>query len=405
MMTNKIRLVAAALAAALAIGTALPASRTNAVTELELMGWSSSPGENTRLQAIVDDWNKANPEIQVTLNQVPDYDTTLAKSLASGEPPDVFYVDSFRFLDLVKADALAPIGDALENQDDFYPALLNAFSFDGAAYCPPKDFSTLTLQINTDMMKAAGIEAAPTTWEELKAAAMAMTTEDVAGIVISADMARWIAFLYQAGGSVTNDDFTEMTINSPEALEALTFYTDLYLEGYAKTPTDLGAGWNGEALGQGKAAMSLEGNWIVSYMKDNFPDVNFTSVELPAGPGGKATMAFTVCYGMPKAGANNEAAAMFVNYLAGDGMKAWTDLGLAMPTRASMREGWLAAFPDLEPYLNGADYARKWQFVPGFNQVLDKTNEQIQLIFAGQATPEDALVEIEKIGNEVLSKQ
>jgi multiple sugar transport system substrate-binding protein len=404
-MKKSLRFLALAIALALIAVALVPSAQAAQTVNLVLMGWSSSPSENERLQKIVDDWNAANPSIQVTLNQVPDYDTTLQKSLAGGEPPDVFYVDSFRFLDLVRADALMPIGEQLTDVDDFYPALRNAFTTNGQFYCPPKDFSTLALQINTEMFEAAGLSA-PTTWEEMRAAAEKLTKDGVFSVVVPADFARWIAFLYGAGGSVTDDEFTKMTINSPEAEAALKFYTDLYLDGFAKTPADLGVGWSGEAFGKGLVAMAFEGNWIEPYLKDQFPDLKHKAVELPAGPAGKATMAFTVCYAVPMKAKNPEAAIKFVDYLTGaEGMKAWTDLGLAMPTRASLREGWLAKFPELEPYLNGAEYARKWQFVPGFQAVLDKVNEQLSLVMGENQTVKGALAEIERVGNEVLASR
>jgi multiple sugar transport system substrate-binding protein len=404
-MKKSLRFLALAIALALIAVALVPSAQAAQTVNLVLMGWSSSPSENERLQKIVDDWNAANPSIQVTLNQVPDYDTTLQKSLAGGEPPDVFYVDSFRFLDLVRADALMPIGEQLTDVDDFYPALRNAFTTNGQFYCPPKDFSTLALQINTEMFEAAGLSA-PTTWDEMRAAAEKLTKDGVFGVVVPADFARWIAFLYGAGGSVTDDEFTKMTINSPEAEAALKFYTDLYLDGFAKTPADLGVGWSGEAFGKGLVAMAFEGNWIEPYLKDQFPDLKHKAVELPAGPAGKATMAFTVCYAVPMKAKNPEAAIKFVDYLTGaEGMKAWTDLGLAMPTRASLREGWLAKFPELEPYLNGAEYARKWQFVPGFQAVLDKVNEQLSLVMGENQTVKGALAEIERVGNEVLASR
>lgn len=404
-MKKTLRFLALAIALALIAVAVAPSAQAAQTVNLVLMGWSSSPSENERLQKIVDDWNAANPDIQVTLNQVPDYDTTLQKSLAGGEPPDVFYVDSFRFLDLVRAEALMPIGEKLTDVDDFYPALRNAFTTNGQFYCPPKDFSTLALQINTEMFEAAGLSA-PTTWEEMRAAAEKLTKDGVYGLVVPADFARWIAFLYGAGGSVTDDAFTKMTINSPEAEAAMEFYTGLYLDGLAKTPADLGVGWAGEAFGKGLVAMAFEGNWIEPYLKDQFPDLKHKAVELPAGPGGKATMAFTVCYAVPMKAKNPDAAIKLVDYLTGaEGMKAWTDLGLAMPTRASLREGWLELFPNLEPYLNGAEYARKWQFVPGFQAVLDKVNEQLSLVMAGNQTARGALAEIERVGNEVLASR
>ncbi len=390
-------------------GEAAAPAAAEGQTALQLMGWSSSEAENQRLQQMVDAFNEANPDLLVSLNFSPDYDTQLQVALAGGQPPDVFYIDSFRLPDLVAAGALQPIGDQVTDPDDFYPSLREAFTQDGTFYCPPKDFSTLGLVYNIDMFDAAGVEhpTADWTWDDLRAAAEALTNADAGqyGLVLSADFARWIAFLYQAGGAVTTEDFSAMAINSPEALEAMNFYVNLALDGFAAQPSDLDSGWPGEAFGKQSAAMTIEGNWIVPFLADQFPDVNWGVTELPAGPGGKATMAFTVCYGVPAAGQNQEASLRLVNYLTGaEGMKAWTDLGLAMPTRQSLREGWLEQFPELEPFLNGADYARAWQFRPGFADVMDTINSGLQQAMVGTATAESVLEQAEQVGNEVLSR-
>jgi multiple sugar transport system substrate-binding protein len=379
------------------------------MTELQLMGWSSSDAENTRLQEVVDTFNTNNPDLHVTLNLVPEYDTMLQTSIAGGEPPDVFYVDSFRLPDLVEAGAIEPIGDQLDNPDDFYESLRNAFTLDGTFYCPPKDFSTLALQYNADMFEAAGLELPNEdwTWEDLRSAAESLTDTDagVYGLVLPADFARWIAFLYQAGGSVTNADFTEMTINSPEALEALEFYVGMVEDGVAATPANLDSGWPGEAFGKGRAAMAMEGNWMVPFLTDNYPDLNYGVTHPPAGPGGDATMAFTVCYAVAEGGDNKEAAVRLVNFLTGpEGMQQWTDLGLAMPTRASLRDHWLEQFPNLEPFLGGAEFAHPWQFRPGFQDVLDTINNGIQQAFEGSTLPENVLEEAEQVGAEVLGR-
>ena len=105
-----------------------------------------------------------------------EYDVALQAALTSGDPPDVFYVDSSNLPDLADAGALAPVPDgALSDPDDIYPSLKEAFTYNGTWYCPPKDFSTLGLVYDPDALEAAGV-AVPTTWEELAAAAETLTT-------------------------------------------------------------------------------------------------------------------------------------------------------------------------------------------------------------------------------------
>ena len=380
------------------------------VIELQLMGWSSSDAENARLQEMVDTYNANNPGVVVTLNQVPDYDTVLQTAMAGGEPPDVFYIDSFRLPDYVAANSLMPIGDQMDDPDDFYPSLRQAFTIDDTFWCPPKDFSTLALQYNKDLFDAAGVEY-PTpdwTWDDMRTAAEALTDADagVYGLVLPADMARWIAFLYQAGGTVATDDFSAMTLDSPEALEATDFYVNMVLDGFAAQPSDLDSGWPGEAFGKGVAAMALEGNWIVPFLQDQFPDLNWGVTEMPAGPGGDATMAFTVCYGVAADAPNPEESIALANWLTGaEGMAQWTDLGLAMPTRASLSDAWLEQFPDLEPFLAGAEYARPWQFRPGFSDVMNAFNSGLQQAFTGVYTTDQVLSDTQEAGTEVLGNQ
>ncbi|HXF64991.1 MAG TPA: ABC transporter substrate-binding protein [Caldilineaceae bacterium] len=381
------------------------------VINLQLMGWASSEAENTRLQEVVDQFNETREDIQATLNLVPQYDERLQTSLAGGSPPDVFYIDSVRLPDLVSAGALEPYEPHALDPDDFYPSLRDAFTLEGTFWCPPKDFSTLALVYNPALFEQAGVEppTAEWTWEDLQAAATAISenVDGVYGLVLPPDLARFIAFLYQAGGSIANEDFSAITINSEEALAALNFYVNLVLDGAAATPPDLDSGWAGEAFGKGLAAMAVEGNWIVPYLEDTFPDLEWGVVELPEGPAGHATMAFTVCYGVPAAISDERKAAAFelVNFLTGpEGMQAWTDLGLAMPTRQSLRDHWLEQFPDLQPFLDSAEFAHPWQFRPGFQDFIDAFNASLEQALTGAVLPEDVLAEAEQVGNDVLGR-
>jgi multiple sugar transport system substrate-binding protein len=375
-------------------------------TKLQLLGWSSSDAENELLKSIVADYNASQTQYAASFEPSPNYDQSLQTALAGGSPPDVFYIDSLKFPDFNKNDVLAvPPANAIQDPDDFYPSLKQAFTANGTFYCPPKDFSTLALIYNKTMLDAAGVTP-PTTWDELKAASAKLTdsSKGVYGLSLSADAARFLAFLYQAGGTVIGED-GKMNINTPEAKTALDFYTTLLTDGSAVTPDKVDSGWNGEALGKEKVAMTVEGNWMVPFLDKDFPNVEYGIAELPAGPKGKATLAFTVCYAVPKNAKNAEGSWNLVNALTSkDGMKKWTDLGLAMPTRKSLREGWVQKFPNLKVFLDGADYSHPWEFAPGFTVVTDAINKGIQEIVAGQATSDAVLKTVQSAGEDVLGK-
>ena len=183
--------------------------------------------------------------VAVTFEPQPDYDTTLQAALSAGDPPDFFYIDSLRLPDLAEAGALAPIPEgAITEPDDIYPSLTEAFTYDGTWYCPPKDFSTLGLVYNVDMLEAAGVEP-PTNMEELAAAAEALTTEDVVGLSFGPELARAGVFMLANGGYIVNDEVTEMTLDTEENRPACNTSPTCSLPAMPPKPADLEAGWGG----------------------------------------------------------------------------------------------------------------------------------------------------------------
>jgi multiple sugar transport system substrate-binding protein len=369
--------------------------------ELRAWGWASSETEDATLTGLLADYSNQSGTT-VTFEPQPEYDTALQAALSAGDPPDFFYVDSFKLPDLAAAGALAPVPEgAITEPDDIYPSLQAAFTFDGTWYCPPKDFSTLGLVYDADALAEAGIEP-PTTMEELAAAAEALTTADRAGLVFGPELARAGVFMLANGGYITNDEVTEMTLDTEANREALQFVADMFAAGHAAKPSDIEAGWAGEALGKGSAAMVIEGNWIVGFLADNFPERNWGVVELPEGSAGRGTFAFTVCYGV---GAENESDAAWaaVDYLTGpEGAQEWTSAFNVMPARESLRDGWLADKPELEPFLNGAEYAQPWQFTPGFGDVVTEFNTQFEQLIAGDITVDDLVTSVTEAGESVL---
>jgi multiple sugar transport system substrate-binding protein len=368
---------------------------------LKMFAFSSSPAEDAVLRKVIDDYNKLGRNT-VTLSVLPEYDTALQTALAGGDPPDVFYVNDNKLPDLAKAGALEPVGDKVDNPDDFYESLRKSFTYNGTYYCPPKDFSTLQLVYNVDELAAANVKP-PTTWDELSAAAKALTKPGRPGLAMNAEFYRWGVFLAQAGGWPTNDGVTQMTMDAAPVNQALQYVADLHKSGYAADAKAVGASWGGEALGKGKAAMTIEGNWIVGAMKTDFPAVKYAVAELPAGPAGKGTMAFSVCYGVAKASKNKTAAVDFVKYLVSpEKQLEFTKEFPVMPSRKSLAAQWLAGKPELQAFVAGGDYAKKAVFVPGFKTVIDTLNDGIQGLAKGNKPVGDVVSATQSAGKDVL---
>ena len=127
---------------------------------------------------------------------------------------------------------------------------------------------------------------------------------------------------------------TMLLLPSPSSLKGLQLVVDQYQRDRTSAqPTDVGASGGSEMLGQEKAAMVIEGNWVIPYFKETFPKLEFATAEVPTINGKSGTMAFTVAYVMNRKTKHKQAAWKLIEYLTGKvGMKAWATQGLALPS-------------------------------------------------------------------------
>lgn len=375
------------------------ATATGGGGELRVLAASSGTAETQALTQAIDAFN-ASGQGKAKLEIATDLNTQLTTALAGGNPPDVFYGQVEKIYDLVKADALAPVGDKVGSP--VYPNLKAAFTVNGTYYCPPKDFSTLALQVNDTMLAQAGVTP-PKTWAELRTAAEKLTTGGRVGLVMGDELLRVLPFMLQNGGYVLSKDLTKATANTPQNAEALTYLKEMIDKGWVKSAKELGAGWPGEAFGKQQAAMTLEGNWILGAMAKDYPSVKYSSVELPAGPKGKGTLSFTVCWAVAKATKNLNGAVALVKFLTSDKEQLALTEGFGpMPANPALRDKWLQKYPQAQAYIAGAQYATTPVFPSGFKPVLDETNTQIQRFFKGQATPSQVLQSFDSAAASVL---
>lgn len=364
--------------------------------DLNVLIASSGPNEQKAVEAAAADWaRRTGSTAKVTPAQ--DMNLQLSKAFASGKPPDVFMVDAAQFAGYAQAGNLDPYAEELSYKDDLYPALTQTFTFDGTFYCVPKDFSTLALAINMGLWEQAGLteDDFPTSWTELADVARTLTTDGRVGLAIGDTRDRIGAFMVQAGGWITNDDQTEATADTPQNLEALTYVRQLLADGVARFPKQIDTGWSGEALGTGKAAMAIEGNWLRGAMKNDYPDVDYRVVPLPEGPEGKGTLSFTQCWGIAAKSQFKEQAVDLVNsFMEPDQLMKFADAFGVMPSRMSMRDGYEQKFPENEAFLEGGDYAQGPVTLPAMNQVLADFDTSLQGL--PQADPEQILQRLQK---------
>lgn len=339
----------------------------------------------------------------VKVEAAKDMNQQLGQAFAGGKPPDVFYVNSDQFANYAEGGSLYPYTDEIADVEDFSPTLRKSFTYEDKLVCVPKDTSSLALVINTKIWQDAGLTDAdhPKTWADLERLAGELTKGDVTGLVTTNEYQRLGAFMKQAGGWITDSDQTKMTADTPQNAEALGFVKKMMDEGSLKFATELDAGWAGEAFGKGQAAMTIEGSWLAGALEVDFPDVDYQLLDLPEGPQGQGTLAFTNCWGVAQDSTHREAAVDLVKHLTeAEQQIAMGNAFGAIPSRQSAAKTYLEEHPEQAPWGASGDWVQGPVTVKGIDKVLGQFNTDLQKLKT--AEPEKILGDLQSNGEPVV---
>lgn len=346
---------------------------------LQVLIASSGDAETKAVKDAAATWASGSGN-NVTVTPAQDMAQQLGQAFAGGTPPDVFYVDAARLADYASVGALEPYASKVPDVNDFYQSLRNAFTYKGQLYCIPKDFSTLALEINTDLWAKAHLTDAdiPTTWDQLTAVSKKLKAAGITPLATGDTRDRVGAFMVEAGGWLVNKDGTQATADSAQNVQALTYVQGLLKQGYAVYPKQVDAGWGGEAFGKGKTAMAMEGNWIKGAMQSDYPNVKYVVKPLPAGPAGQGTLSFTQCWGISAKSKFKDQAIKFVEAMtAKDQQLSFAKSFGVMPSRSSAKADYLQQFPNDAAFINSADFAQGPVNAPKIDSVLADFDSQL----------------------------
>lgn len=261
---------------------------------VELTLWSGfTGGDRVAYENLVDAFNKSHDDIQVTMEVQP-WDTIAQKlpsAWATGQGPDIA-TPNFdpnvvsKYLETNSLLELDDIGDT----SLLAPAAVDAFTVDDALYAVPANVATLQLYYNKTLFEAAGIENPPTTVEEFKADAAALTGDGVVGLSLAdhETIQMWPILQWLEGGDIVDADGCS-ALDAEENVKGLQDWVDLVESGAA--PVGLTGAESDSLFSAGKAAMQLNGPWAAAGYAE--AGLEFGVAPVPVGVDGPVTLAST----------------------------------------------------------------------------------------------------------------
>ena len=263
--------------------------------KIELSIIAAQYGQNTAdwWKTFESDFEKDNEGIDINVEVISwnDISTTVNTRVANNQAPDILNIDVFA--DYQADDLLLPAQDYVseETYGKMYEAFLEQSNVDGTIWAIPDLASARAMYYNKDILEGAGIEAPPTTWDELTEACKKIKEKypDVYpwGIDMTTDegQAAFAYYIWNNGGDFTDAD-GNWTLNSPENVAAIEYAIGLINDGYTNTDPANETRYDlQDMFGTGKVAMMIAPNSLPTYVKDGGNEVNYGMAPIPNNNG------------------------------------------------------------------------------------------------------------------------
>ena len=261
----------------------------------ELTWWDTSDpaNEGPAFEKLIEQFNETYPNVKIDYQSVPFADAQnkfkTAADADSGAPDilraEVAWVPEFASLGYLYALDGTPL---LEG--NFLETPLSSNVYDGKTYGVPQVTDTLGLMYNKKLFEEAGIEAPPTTWDEVADAAQALKSKaKVDGIYVNSGGYFLLPFMYGEGGDLVDVDGQTITVNSPENVTGITTAQDLVKSGAAVKPdANDSYGTMMTLFKEGKVGMIINGPWEVANIESDPNFGGFENLGIAPVPGGSA---------------------------------------------------------------------------------------------------------------------
>jgi multiple sugar transport system substrate-binding protein len=267
-----------------------------ALTYWHIFGGTDTPTMN----AIVDNFNKAHPDVAVTPTQFPfgQFEEKITTALAGNTAPDVFMSGPAPVATVMGIQKLVKQLDDFASKDGVKPDLwLEPFrpSFYGGGHFWGLRFNTdiRVLYYSVAAFTEAGLDPAkpPANWAELEQYTQKLTKKDSSGKVTRMGFyptfgnTFFLNYDRSNGGTIVNDAGTEISFNNQTGVDTLAWMVKMSdLVGGSTAYTSFSAGFGTDAADPfllGKVAMTVNGSWVKTTYEKYGPNIQYKTALIP----------------------------------------------------------------------------------------------------------------------------
>lgn len=289
--------------------------------------WWTPNWDEPESREMAAEFEAANPDIKVEI-VITDWDTYKSKittAISAGNAPELSTILLTDVEPFASKGLLEPLdelgaGAGIDYGDILKPAL-DITSSEGKIYGVPFRYDGSGIYYNVDLLKEAGYEEFPGTWDEMVEMSRKLTDDGKYAFAWPLGnqanaVTRLVQQVYSYGGEILDESGTKCLLNSDAGKKALGNIVSSIQEGYAsKSSAEYDNTKMREAFGQGQLAFNFTGPFDVDTLKADYPELNFKTAVIPGDGSMGVTTANGWCVAMAANSNHKEEAARFLSYI------------------------------------------------------------------------------------------
>lgn len=370
---------------------------------------------------LVDDFARERPDIEVVVQKLPwtAAHEKLLTAYAGDTLPDLCQLGNTWVPEFAALNAIEPLDSYAAGSkdvalDDYFQGFVDSNRVGDALFGIPWYVDTRLMYYRTDLLRQAGFDAPPVTWQEwsdMLAAIKAMVGPQRYSVLLPLnEFEPLLVLALQQPSEVLRDGGRWGNFRSDDFRRALGFYQSMFARQWAPkmTNTQISNVW--DEFGKGYFSFYISGPWNIAEFRRRMPpalkDAWMTApMPGPNGPGvssagGASLVIFKSSQSKPEAWALAE-------YLSRSGVQQrFYDLtGDMPPRRSTWQTPALANSPYARAYHEQLDRVRSPPKVPEWERIATEMRLAAERVVQGVATIDEAVVGLDHKADEILEKR
>lgn len=390
--------------------------KSEKVTEITFSLWDEI--QSVTYQKIIDEFEKENPDIHVTMQLTPwdQYWTKFDAAAGANQAADTFFMN-INYAKYIEAGVMENLQPWFEKDDFdtsvFTPALVDLFTYKDELVAMPKGMDSQAVAYNKDIFDKYSIEEPTDDWtwadfmttcKELQEKAGQDNIYPV-GMAWNSSNSTWNHVMWQFGGHTFQNE--KAVFSSDENKNAFTEMKKMIECGYAPDYATISDTSAEDLFISGKTAML----YLPTFTAQKLEQSGLKNIKLVTLPEAKTKdyMLGGMCYGMNAVSEHKEEAWRFLKFLGGEkANRMLGENGADMPAIEKCQQYYAESYKnfDATAFVEQIKYSRPYEPAPYYaiDEAATIYNDHMIEIFSGNEDVEEGLEVIDNEINNIIEE-